>query len=69
MPLEFIDLNFDHVFAVDGDNRRAMRKVKWHRIKLVNSTKMITQNLGKNNDKTKIKFKMKKELKYKLLIW
>ena len=39
MPLEFIYLNCPLVFAVNCDNRKAMGKEKWHKIKFKKSTK------------------------------
>ena len=37
MPLEFINLSFPPVVAVNCDNRKAMGK-KWHRMSLKRST-------------------------------
>ena len=39
MPLEFIYLNSPPVVAVNGDNRKAMGKEKWHKVKFEKSTK------------------------------
>ena len=39
MLLEFIYLNSPPVFAVNCDNREAMGKVKWHKVKFEKSTK------------------------------
>ena len=39
MPLEFIYLNFPPVVAVNCDNRKAMEKEKWHKVKFEKSTK------------------------------
>ena len=39
MPLEFIYLNFPPVVAVNCDDRKAMRKEKWHKVKFEKSTK------------------------------
>ena len=39
MPLEFIYLNSPPVAAVNCDNRKAMGKEKWHKVKFEKSTK------------------------------
>ena len=39
MPLELIDLNSRPVVAVNCDNRKAMDKKKWDRMRLEKSTK------------------------------
>ena len=39
MPLEFIYLNSPPVVAVNCDNRKAMGKEKWHKVKFKKSTK------------------------------
>ena len=39
MPLEFIYLNSPPVVAVNCDDRKAMGKEKWHKIKFKKSTK------------------------------
>ena len=39
MPLEFIYLNSPTVVAVNCDNRKAMGKEKWHKVKFEKSTK------------------------------
>ena len=39
MPLEFIYLNSPPVVAVNCDNRKAMGKEKWHKVKFGESTK------------------------------
>ena len=39
MPLEFIYLNFLPVVAVNFDNRKALGKEKWHKVKFEKSTK------------------------------
>ena len=39
MPLEFIYLNSPPVVAVNWDNRKAMEKEKWHKVKFEKSTK------------------------------
>ena len=39
MPLQFIYLNSPPVVAVNCDNRKAMGKEKWHKVKFEKSTK------------------------------
>ena len=39
MPLEFIDLNFPPVVAVNCENRKTVGKEKWHRTRREKSTK------------------------------
>ena len=39
MPLEFIDWNSSPIVAVNCDNRKAIRKGKWHRRRLTKSRK------------------------------
>ena len=39
MPLELIYLNSPPVVAVNCDNRKAMGKEKWHKVKFEKSTK------------------------------
>ena len=39
MPLEFIYLNFPPVVAVNCDNRKAIGKEKWHKVKFENPAK------------------------------
>ena len=39
MPLEFINLNFPPVVAVNCEKRKAIGKEKWHRTRLERSTK------------------------------
>ena len=39
MPLEFIYLNSPPVVAVNCENRKAMGKEKWHKVKFEKSTK------------------------------
>ena len=46
MPLAFIDLNSPPVVAVDGDNRKAMGKEKWHRTRFEKQN-IIPQSLGR----------------------
>ena len=47
MPFEFIYLNSPPVVAVNCDNRKAMGKEKWHKVKFEKSTKKIAQGLEK----------------------
>ena len=54
MPLQFIYLNSPPVVAVNCDNRKAMGKEKWHKVKFEKSTK---------NDS--IEFRKKKKTKWK----
>ena len=53
MPLEFIYLNSPPVFAVNCDNREAMGKVKWHKVKFENSTKNDSIEFRKQKTKQK----------------
>ena len=39
MPLKFVYLNSPPVVAVNCDNRKAMGKEKWHKVKFEKSTK------------------------------
>ena len=39
MPLEFIYLNSPPIVAVNCDNRKAIGKEKWHKVKFEKSTK------------------------------
>ena len=61
MPLEFIYLNSPPVVAVTCDNRKAMGKQKWHKVKFEKYTKNDSiefrkQNKKKKKDKMEIKF-------------
>ena len=61
MPLAFIDLNSPPVVAVDGDNRKAMGKEKWHRTRFEKSTKHNTIEFRKKkNAKMEIEFEINK---------
>ena len=68
MPLEFIYLNSPPVVAVNCDNRKAMGKEKWHKVKFEKSTKNDSiefreQNTEKQkkNNKNKQTNKQKKD--------
>ena len=54
MPLEFNYLNSPHVVAVNCDNRKAMGKEKWHKVKFENTTKndSIEFRKQKKNNRT-----------------
>ena len=81
MPLEFIYLNSPPVVAVNCDNRKAMGKEKWHKVKFEKSTKNDSiefrkqnknkkqTNKRKSKDKMEIKFSVNKQLKCKQLKW
>ena len=56
MPLEFIYLNSPPVVAVNCDNRKAMGKEKWHKVKFEKSTKNDSIEFRKKKDKMEIKF-------------
>ena len=55
MPLEFNYLNSPPVVAFNCDNRKAMGKEKWHKVKLEKSTKndSIEFRKQKKNKQTK----------------
>ena len=58
MPLEFIYLNSPTVVAVNCDNRKAMGKEKWRKVKFEKSTKNDSiefreQNTEKQTNKKK----------------
>ena len=61
MPLEFIYLNSPPVLAVNFDNRKAMGKEKWHKIKFEKYTKNDSIELRKQNKKQKINKKKKQK--------
>ena len=61
MPLEFIYLNSPPVLAVNFDNRKAMGKEKWHKIKFEKYTKNDSIELRKQNKKQKINKKTKQK--------
>ena len=54
MLLEFINLNSPPAVAVNCDNRKAMRKEKWHGTRLERSTK----NNNRVRKETMIKWKL-----------
>ena len=69
MPLELIYLNSPPVVAVNCDNRKAMGKEKWHKVKFEKSAKndsiefreqktktKTNKPTSKKKDKTEIKF-------------
>ena len=51
MPLEFIYLNSRPVVAVNCDNRKAMEKEKWHKVKFEKSTKNDSIEFRKQKQK------------------
>ena len=53
MPLEFIYLNSPPVVAVNCDNRKAMGKEKWHKVKFEKSRKNDSIEFRKQNKKRK----------------
>ena len=65
MPLEFIDLNSPPVVAVNPDNRKVMRKEKWHRTWFEKSTKKKKKKKNGNIEFRKKKIKWKSDLKSK----
>ena len=68
MPLEFIYLNSPPVVAVNCDNRKAMGKEKWHKVKFEKSTKNDSIEFRKQNKNkkqtNKRKSKDKMEIKF-----
>ena len=77
MPLEFIYLNSPPVVAVNCDNRKAMEKEKWHKVKFEKSTKNDSiefreqktkkqkTNKQKNKKKTNKHTNKQKKIKWK----
>ena len=59
MPLEFIYLNSPPVAAVNCDNRKAMGKEKWHKVKFEKSAK--NDSIEFREQKTKQKQKTNKQ--------
>ena len=51
MPLEFIYLNSPPAVAVHCDNRKAMGKEKWHKLKFEKSTKNDSIEFREQNTK------------------
>ena len=68
MALEFIYLNSPPVVAVNCDNRKAMGKEKWHKIKFEKSRKNDSIEFRKQNKKTKQKNKQTNKQKDKMEI-
>ena len=64
MPLEFIYLNSLPVVAVNCDNRKAMGKEKWHKVKFEKFTKNDSIEFTKKK-KNKTKANRKKPQKNK----
>ena len=65
MPLEFIYLNSPPVVAVNCDNRKAMGKEKWHKVKFEKSTKNDSIEFREQKTKKKTKNKQTKKKKKK----
>ena len=65
MSLEFIDLNFPPVLAVNCDNGKAMEKEKLRRTRFDKSTKNDNIECRRKNDIMEIKFEVNKELECK----
>ena len=63
MPLEFNYLNSAPVVAVNCDNRKAMGKEKWHKIKFEKTTKNDSIEFRKQKNETN-KQKDKMEIKF-----
>ena len=59
MPLEFIYLNSPLVVTVNCDNRKAMGKEEWHKVKFEKSTK--NDSIEFTEQKTKEKRKTNKQ--------
>ena len=64
MPLEFIYLNSPPVVAVNCDNRKAMGKEKWHKVKFEKSTKNDSIEFREQKKKQKKKNKQKNKQTY-----
>ena len=67
MPLEFIYLNSPPVVAVNCDNRKAMGKEKWHKVKFAKSSK--NDSIEFREQKTKQKQTKKHTNKQKKIKW
>ena len=63
MPLEFICLNSFPAVAVNCDNRKAMGKEKWHKVKFEKSTKNDSIEFRKQNKTKGKKTKTNKQTK------
>ena len=61
MPLEFLYFNSPTVVAVNCDNRKAIGKEKWHKVKFEKSTK--NDSIEFREQKTKQKQKTNKQTK------
>ena len=61
MPLEFIYLNSPPVVAVNCDNRKAMGKEKWHKVKFEKFTKNDSIKFREQKNKIKTKNKQTKK--------
>ena len=57
MPIEFIYFNSPPVVAVNCDNRKAMRKEKWHKVKFEKSTKNDSIEFREHNTEKRKKKK------------
>ena len=64
MPLKFNYLNSPPVVAVNCENRKAMRKEKWHKVKFEKSTKNDSREFRKQKQKNKKQKKDKMEIKF-----
>ena len=64
MPLEFNYLNSPPVVAVNCDNRKAVRKEKWHKVKFEKTTKNDSIEFRKQKKKQTNKQKDKMEIKF-----
>ena len=69
MPIEFINLNSSPVIAVTVTTEKLWGKKNDRERSLKNQQKMITESLGRKNDKVEIKFEIYKELECKQLLW
>ena len=67
MPLEFIYLNSSPVVAVNCDNRKAMGKEKWHKVKFEKSTKNDGIEFREQNTHTHTHTKRKQTNKKKTI--
>ena len=69
MPLEFIYLNSPPVVAVNCDNRKAMGKEKWHKVKFEKSTKNDSIEFREQNTEKQKKTKTNKPTNKKKTKW
>ena len=65
MLLEFIYLNSPPVVPVNYDNRKAMGKEKWHKVKFEKSTKNDSIEFREQKTKQKQKTNKQKKIKWK----